>query len=272
MLAINNRQYLSVITTTGADIHCTVTYESDGRGRDHVQTELTAITAAVASPGTSILSGPTQDPHESFKIHNVTIRNIDTTSQTITLCIVEMDDAGTQTVYQLKKETIATGQEWTYEAGAGFALDTHNTIGVWTTAISAVATTNQTADVLGAITGLSVPVLSGNTYEFKAVIGYTSGATTTGVRFVTNGPAITNLSGRSSYPITATTQTVNFFTDHGVPAAANADTLAAGGTAILEGMFKPSADGNLTIEFASENNAQVVTALAGATLMVRRTL
>ena len=279
MLAIQNRQYLSVITTTGADIHTSVTYRPSGNGRGHTLNKLTAITAAVATPGTAILgkfadatSPAAPDSGQiSFEVENITIRNIDTTSQTVTVCIVEENDAGTQTVYQLIKETIATGQELVFSE-TGWELETHNVLGVWTTMIAPANVTNQTADVLGDVTGLTMAVLSGLVYEFKAVVPFTSGATTTGVRFTTNGPAVTFLNGNSRYPITATSFTENGFAAHQIPAAANADTLATGGLATLEGFIKPSADGTFAIQFASENNAQVVTALAGATLMMRRVL
>lgn len=271
MIAIQNRQYLTVITTTGADCHVSVSTEDSGLGRGHVRNTPTVITAAVASPGTTVQVGP-DTPSAAYAVKNITIDNIDTTSQTATVCLVSIGDDGTLTVLQLYKETIGAGQQLVYEERAGWSLATHNTIGVWTTFTAPANVTNQTADVLGTVTGLSAPVLSGLVYEFKAQCPYTSGATTTGVRFVTNGPAITNLSGTSKYPLSATTETTNWFTAHGVPAAANADTLAAGGMGLISGTFKPSADGNLSIEFASENNAQVVTVLAGATLMIRRVL
>ena len=270
MIAVQSRQFLSLITTTGADCHVSVSYQDSGLGRGHARNAVTVTTAAVATPGTTILAGP-DSAQASWEVETIIVNNIDTTSQTVTVCLVSTDDAGTQTVVKLYTETLAAGQQLVYGNGA-FALATHNTIGIWSTFTAPADVTNQTADVLGTVTGLSAPVLSGLVYEFEAQCPYTSGATTTGVRFVTNGPAITNLSGTSQSPLSATTQTLNWFTAHGIPAAANADTLAAGGMGLVKGTFKPSADGTLSIEFASENNAQVVTVLAGATLKIRRVL
>ena len=135
MLAIQNRQYLSVITSSGADIHCSVTYSPSGNGRGHTLNKLTAITAAVATPGTAILgkfadatSPAAPDSAQiSFEVKNLTIRNIDVTSQTVTVCIVEENDAGTQTVYEVFEETIAAGLELVYEAGSGWTLEEHST-------------------------------------------------------------------------------------------------------------------------------------------------
>ncbi len=279
MYAIQNRQYLSVIATTGADIHCAVTYRDSGLGRGHTRTKLTAITAASATPGTAILgaatasAGGVDSAQASFEVTNISIRNIDTTSQTVTVCIVEVDDAGTQTVYQLYKETIATAQELVFEENAGWSLATHNTVGIWNTLIAPANVVNQTADVLADVSGLTFPVVSGQVYEFKAELPYTSGASTTGVRFVVNGPAVTFLNGRSKYPLgTATTFTETTFSAVQIPAAANADTMAAGGIGSIAGFIKPSADGTFAIQVASENNTQPITVLAGATLMIRRVL
>lgn len=272
MLAIQNRQYLSVIATTGADIHCAVTYRDSGLGRGRTRTKLTSLTASSASPGTAILGSATagvapDSAQASFEVVNVSIRNIDSTSQTVTVCIVETDDSGTQTVYQLYKETLAAGNELVYEEGAAWALAAHSAIGLTNRMIAPADVINSTTTPAD-VTGLTFAVLSGKNYRFRAVIPYSAAATTTGSRFMTNGPAITKLNGMSVYTVDATTQTVNFFTAHGVPAAANASSLATGNVAIVEGEFTPSADGTLAIQFASEVGASAITALAGATLEV----
>jgi len=272
MLAIQNRQYLSVITTTGADIHCAVTYRDSGFGRGRTRTKLTAITTSVASPGTAILGSATagvapDSAQASFEVTNVTIRNIDSTSQTVTVCIVEADDSGTQTVYQLYKETLDSGNELVFEENASWSLATHSAIGLTNRMIAPADVVNSTTTPAD-ITGLTFAVLSGKNYRFRAVIPYSSAATTTGSRFMTNGPAITKLNGMSVHTLDVTTQTVTFFTAHGVPAAANASSLTTGNLAIVEGEFTPAADGTLAIQFASEVGASAITALAGSTLEV----
>lgn len=269
MLAINARQYLSVITTTGADIHVSVTYRDSGLGRGHTRTDCTAITAAVATPGTSVLAGPDTNA-ASKEVVGVHIRNIDTSSQTVTVCLVSTDDAGTQTVFQLYKETLAAGQELIFEEGAGWTFAQHSTIGVWYNYITAADVTNQTANVLGNITGLTHTVVSGEVYEFKAVVPFTTGAGTTGLRVTVNGPAMTFVNYSSRYPVSAVLDTMNNLSALQEPAAANADTV--NGVATVEGTIKPSANGTFAVQFASENNAAVITALAGSTLRIRRVL
>lgn len=272
MYAVKNRQYLSVITTTGADVHVLVTWSDSGLGRGKTQTEPTAITAISATPGTQVLAGP-DTPSAAKVIENITIRNIDTTSQTVTVCLVSTDDAGTRTVFQLYSEVIAAGQELVYEAGAGWALATHNTIGVWATVTLAADLLNTADDVLANV--LTYPVTSGYVYEFVAEIAYTADATTTGSRWTANGPAITWAAYESEYSLTATTKTVNNAAAWQVPAAANATSAAtAGNIARLTGLFKPSADGTFAIQNAAENTgaANDITALAGSTLMIRRVL
>jgi hypothetical protein len=81
---------------------------------------------------------------------------------------------------------------------------------------------------------------------------------------------LTSLNGSSRYTIDATSETVNYFTAHQIPAAANATSLTVGNVATLRGFIKPSASGTFAIQFASEVNASAITALAGATLMIRR--
>lgn len=279
MLAIQNRQYLSVIATTGADIHASVTYSPSGNGRGHTLNKLTAITAISASPGTAILgkladaTSPAipDSAQVSLEISSINIRNIDTTSQTVTVCIVEADDAGTQTVYQLYKETIASGQELVYTEGAGWALATHSTIGSQAVYIAPADVTNNTNDVLANITGLTADVISGQVYEFEAVVPFTTSAATCGLRVTVNGPAMTHVRYKSVYPLSATTQTTNHLSALQGPAAANADTVS--GVATVQGEFKPSADGTFAIQFASESAAAgTITALAGSILKLRRVL
>lgn len=155
MITIQTRQYLSVITSSGADIHCSVTYQPSSFGRGHTQNKLTAITAAVATPGTAILgkfhdatSPASPDSAQvSFEVSNAIIRNVDATAQTVTICIVEENDAGTQTVYELYEETIEAGQELIYEAGSagGWTLQTHSSVSL-VQSVSAPGTISPAAD------------------------------------------------------------------------------------------------------------------------------
>lgn len=136
-----------------------------------------------------------------------------------------------------------------------------------------VTNNNASADTLADVTGLSFSVTSGYTYWFRAVIFYTSAATTTGSRWTVNGPSSpTLLSYTSKYTLTETSETVNYATAYQIPAASNATSLTAGNVAVVEGYIKPSADGIVAIQFASEVSSSAVVAKAGSMLQYRRVL
>lgn len=133
---------------------------------------------------------------------------------------------------------------------------------------SNVVNNNATANTMADVTGLQFPVTAGKNYGFKFVIPYTAAATTTGSRWSITGPASpTALSARSTYPLTATTETTNYLSSYDLPAAANASSLTAGNVAIIEGHIKPSASGDVKARFASEVSGSAITALAGAHVM-----
>lgn len=114
-------------------------------------------------------------------------------------------------------------------------------------AVSAAAA-NTLAD-----TGLSFAVETGKRYRFYAKIFYNSAATTTGARFVVDGPAFTELVYQSEWTLTATTRQMNNgLTAYNLPAAAGASSLTTGNICIVEGYIIPSAAGTVRIRFASE--------------------
>jgi hypothetical protein len=130
-----------------------------------------------------------------------------------------------------------------------------------------VANAEAVANTLGDITGLAFTVKAGKTYKFKFVINYSAAATTTGARFTINGPAApTFLSYRSQYSLTTASETVNTgLAAYQLPAASNATSAATGANlAIIEGIIKPSVDGTLTPQLASEVTVSAITALAGS--------
>ena len=135
-----------------------------------------------------------------------------------------------------------------------------------------VVNNNGVANTLQDVTGLSFPVVSGETYWFEFVIPYTAQATTTGSRWVLNGPALTSLYLRSEYTLTATTLTNNCLSAYNMPAACNASSLATGNVATLWGSIRCSANGSVIARFASEVLNSAITAKAGAIVRYRRTL
>lgn len=114
-------------------------------------------------------------------------------------------------------------------------------------------------------TGIQFSLTSGVTYRFSVLVAYDAALTSTGSRFVIDGPAVTQLNYRSMYTIAATTQTLNFASAYNLPAASNASSLLTGNIAIIDGIIIPSADGTLKVRFASEVSGSAITVLAGST-------
>lgn len=212
----------------------------------------------------------------------LTIYNLDTVSQTLT---VKLDANGTE--YVLWSGTLATGERLEYVDGCGFrvfaahglekslvqqAAYVASQLSLVVLA-SNVVNNNAVANTIQDVTGLSFPVVAGQTYWFEFIIPYSSAATTTGSRWSINGPGSpTQLNYRSEYTLTATTQTTNSATAYDIPAASNASSLTAGNVATLWGIIRPSSNGTVTARFASEVASSAVTALAGATLRWVRVL
>jgi len=146
----------------------------------------------------------------------ITVYNRDTVNATVT---IKLDVSGTE--YILGRWTLATGEVLQYMDGVGFNVmansgaikqsinQGNNTIGSALTAVvlgSDVTNNNAVANTIQDVTGLSFPVVAGNTYSFEFNIIYTAAATTTGSRWSINGPASpTILCYTSEYSLAATT-------------------------------------------------------------------
>lgn len=128
-----------------------------------------------------------------------------------------------------------------------------------------VINANAVANTLADVTGLSFPVVAGNTYKFRFFIIYTAAATTTGSRWTINAPAVTTLNYRSEYSLTATSITSNEgLSAVNTAATANASSAATvSNIAIIEGVIVPSANGVVIARFASEIAASAIVAKAG---------
>ncbi len=157
--------------------------------------------------------------------------------------------------------------------GAGQVLKTNSAGGTptWENAATIVVLNSDVANSTNTIqdaTGLSFPVIAGETYRFKALILYTSATTATGSRWSIRGPASpTRFALNSRYANTATAEVVNFVVAYDLPAATSANSSnVAGNIATLDGIIIPSADGVVTVRFASELNGNAITAKAGSTL------
>lgn len=235
-------------------------------GRSAVNTNNTTDVTFVASPAAS-----TQRVIDTLSVYND-----DTAAATVTL---KLDANGTECI--LCKVSLGIGERLEYTDGGGFrvltatgAAKSADVIGTPTVNQlnqvvlgSDVTNNNAVANTIADVTGLSFPVVAGEKYWFRFIIPYTAAATTTGSRFAINGPASpTLLNYRSTYPLTATSETVNYATAYDIPAASNASSLTAGNVAIIEGIIVPSGNGTVIARFASEVLSSAIVAKAGALL------
>jgi hypothetical protein len=223
-------------------------------------------------------------------------------SNTTTAFQIQTAGAGSLLIADTSGSAIQIGAASADATAINFVLDTKNTVGdptvttngamyynsglgkfrcyeksAWTNCIGGaenivtlgadVTNNNATANTIANVTGLSFPVVAGTTYRFKALINYTSAATTTGSRWSINGPAATTLSYTSKYTLTAATETTNFASAYNIPAASNAGSLTTGNVARIKGVITPSANGTVTVRFASGVASSAITAKAGSTLM-----
>lgn len=120
--------------------------------------------------------------------------------------------------------------------------------------ISADQTNNTTT--LSSINGLSLAVVNASYCKFKAVLIFRTAATTTGIRLGITCPAFTVFSAKAEIPMAADGvggDMQGYITSSGdsvlttAVAAANTDFIA-----VINGVIKPSANGTLQLQFASE--------------------
>lgn len=240
---------------------------------------------SIASSGTTtVVTAPSAGITRNVK--SLIVSNVSgTTSQEIGIHLTD----GSTTV-ELCTVTLAAGQSIQYSEGNGFtvvdslgrikttqdfsvvaAVNTMNLVAL----TADVTNSNATANTMQDVTGLSFAVTAGQSYWFRASIQYTAAATTTGSRWAINGPASpTFLSYKSEYSLTTTTNTVNEgVSAYDSPAAASASSAATGAnTAIVEGVIRPSGNGNVIVRCASEVSASAITAKAGSLLQWVRTV
>ena len=235
---------------------------------------------AGATNGTTAVDavgGPAADTRRV--IDHMNILNRDTANVTVT---VKLDVNGTE--YILKTITLAPLESLEYDDGYGWRVLTNSgsykqttvsgtnpiTSDVQQQVLGAdVTNNNATPNTIADVTGLSFAVTAGQRYRFRFVIYYTAQAGTTGSRWSVNGPASpTRLGYRSSYSLTATTETVNSgLSAYDLPAACNATsplTTTGANMAIIEGFIIPSADGTVIARFASEIASSAIVALRGS--------
>lgn len=242
-------------------------------GRVVTDTNNTTDVALVTSPASS-----TQRVVDFLSIHNT-----DTANASVT---IKFDANGTE--YTLFKTTLATDEKLEFAEGQGFKVLTtagaiKNSLNQGANATSSslssavlasdVVNNNATANTIADVTGLSFPVVSGNTYRFKFLINYTSAATTTGSRWSISGPGGT-MRYQSQYSLTSTSQTTNTgVSAHDTPAGCNATSASTGSNiATIEGFYIASSTGNVIARFASEVSSSAITAKAGSVVYYQQVI
>lgn len=263
---------LSTSSTSALDV--LVSYCNRGKGDESSMPDNKATAFSAISTKTEILGRPAATAYGRV-IDEISIRNKGAASNTVTLWFRD-ESSGSVVDYELYEVAIGADQELVYNGDTGvYTLNTHSTIGLWSTYTAPADLLNTANDVLADVTGLTAPVLSGYVYEFEAVIAYSADATTTGSRWTVNGPAATWLAYTSKVGLTASSDTITNATAYQLPAAAGATSpTTTGNIAVIRGFVKPSADGTLAIQNAAENTggANDITALAGSQFRVRRVL
>ncbi len=122
--------------------------------------------------------------------------------------------------------------------------------------------TASSSTTLADLGNLSFPAEANKTYKYKVFVGFDAAATTTGARFVMNGPSGGNVRQKSVVTLTGTTDVTNYTDGYLTPATASTTSLLTGNVCVLEGVATIGATaGDMQVQFASEV-ASAITALA----------
>lgn len=207
----------------------------------------------------------------------VSVLNTDTVTHTATIYIY---DGATN----FDMITVSLGVGERVEYGEGYGFQTYNAAGSLKTLVTAtqnvkatgwssvvlgadVTNNNATANTLADVTGMSFPVVNGTRYWFEFFIVYTAAATTTGSRWLLNGPTQSLLAYRTNSSLTATSRGFIEAVAYDTGTVTASSTATAGNIAVVEGFIQVTADGTLQLRFASEISSSAIVAKAGS--MVR---
>ncbi len=279
LLLTSTSDKVQVVTTTTAPLEVHATYLDSASGVITPVRDNTEITTATT---TDVVSSPAASTYQN--VQTLLIRN----AHASTSNVVTVRHTDGTTAVDVFSVTLAAQETIQYLDGVGFqvlastgAVKTSQNQGANATSAafssavlaSDVTNNNGTANTIADVTGLSFAVTSGKKYWFRFMIQYTAAATTTGSRWSISGPGGT-MRYRSSYSLTTTSETVNSgLTAHDVPAASNATSAAtAGNTAIVEGFYEASANGNVIARFASEIASSAIVAKAGSVVYYQEVL
>jgi hypothetical protein len=132
---------------------------------------------------------------------------------------------------------------------------------------SDVTTTGQT---LVNITGLSVALVAGASYEFEAVLGVSTSAVTTGCEYGVNAPTASTITAVVSGSYTTTASEMARITAANTPTGALLTTSSQSGGVVIKGLIVTKGNsGNLTIEHLKVTSG-TSTVFSGSLLKVTR--
>jgi hypothetical protein len=279
ILLVSNQETLRLTTSSSSQLDVVISYIDHSSNGFHPASSQGAIVSATT---TEILGSPSSSRHRQVK--QMTIRNAGASANTIILL-----KRVNSTSYELFPDTtLLAGEALIYNDGSGFSRWSSTgypmnamsatfspTVNAMNTVVLAsdVTNNNATANTLQDVTGLSFPVIAGETYWFRFGIDYTAAATTTGSRWTLNGPSTTRLSYRSLYSLTASSNTYNAYSSYQQPTSSNLSSAqTAGNQATVEGHITPSANGTLQLQFASEVSSSAIVAKVGSICQWMRVL
>jgi len=275
MILNSSADSLRLTTTSAATLNVICSYSEGGLVGPSVRTIISSATT------TSILGGSLT----LKSVKSVVVTNTHASlSNTVTLALFNG-----ATSFQVFKVVLASGESFTYFENSGFTYlnaqgmpkisQSQGSSSPATSAVSLVilntdvVNNNAVANTLQNVTGLSFPVVAGETYWFEIYIDYTAALATTGSRWTLNGPSFTRLSYMSQWSLTATSFSFYSNVAYQTPAASNVTSASTvGNTALLGGFVTPSVSGDIQVQFASEVLNSAITAKAGSVIRYARVL
>jgi len=213
MLILSTTSEVLRIKLAGAvttnELYCNASF------RDNTDPDILPDSNMVRSNGTTaatLVGAPASG--EKRLVEDMHIFNKDTASAAVTI-----EKYNGTTAYPIFIATLGVGEKIEFQSASGFKVLTNSgavktslnqgtspvTSGDSVVVLSSdVANAEVVANTLVSIPGLAFPVIAGNTYEFEFRINYTAAATSTGSRWVLDGPAFTSLAIYSNYSLAPT--------------------------------------------------------------------
>lgn len=229
--------------------------QGDTMGRQNTAISTATTTDIVAAPGSN-------DVRNVKTIH---IRN-KSASSSVDVTVQFNQNA---TLFELFKATLKTGEHLEYVEGIGFFVVANTAKLDVKVRVSGSDVSNSTTS-FSDITGLTYAVDSGKFYGFEAHIFALSAATTTGIQFAVNGPAMTALrvSALSTVTGSATAAALSAPVADITALDTNIVTQTTGPANvtphIVMGYLNPSAAGTFALRVRSEVAASAVTVKVGS--------